>query len=63
MSEKFNLTWHTFVTHGRELFKELMETQQYSDVTLVSDDNFTFKAHKFMLSACSPVFKNILDQI
>ena len=62
MSEKFNLTWHTFTEHRKELFRELMETQLYSDVTLVSDDQHTFKVHKFMLSACSSVFKNILDQ-
>jgi len=62
MSEKFNLTWHTFMSHGIDLFRGLMETQQYSDVTLVSDDQHNFKAHKFMLSACSSVFKNIFDQ-
>ena len=50
------------MSHGTELFKELLETQQYSDVTLVYDDEYSFKAHKFMLSACSSVFKNILDQ-
>ena len=30
------------------------------DVTLVSDDLVCLKAHKFVLSACSPVLKDIL---
>merc|ERR1711873_89221 len=31
------------------------------DVTLVSDDQTQFKAHKIVLSACSPVFKKIIE--
>jgi len=61
MSEKFNLTWHTFASHGKDLFRNLMETQEYSDVTIVSDDQHQYKAHKFILSECSTVFKNILS--
>ena len=61
MSEKFNLTWHTFASHGQDLFRNLFETQEFSDVTLVSDDHHQYKVHKFILSACSTVFKNILN--
>merc|ERR1712126_9874 len=32
----------------------------FADVTLVSDELTPFEAHKFVLSACSPVFKEIL---
>merc|ERR1719318_2455492 len=32
----------------------------FSDVTLVSDDQIQFHAHKFVLSACSPVLKDLL---
>ena len=60
MGEKFNLTWHTFSSHGKELFKNLMETQEFTDVTLISDDQHQYKVHKFILSACSTVFRNIL---
>ena len=34
--------------------------KQYADVTLVSDDQKQFKAHKIVLSACSPVLKTML---
>jgi len=61
MSEKYNLTWQTFASHGQELFRNLMETQEFSDVTLVSDDQHQYKVHKFILSECSTVFQNILS--
>jgi len=60
MGEKFNLTWHTFILHGQDLFKNLFESQEFSDVTLISDDQHQYKVHKFVLSACSTVFRNIL---
>ena len=61
MSEKFNLIWQTFPLHGKNLFQQLMETGKYSDVTLVSDDQHIFKAHKFVLSSCSTFFETIFD--
>jgi len=60
MGEKFNLTWHTFSSHGQDLFKNLMETQEFTDVTLISDDQHQYRVHKFILSACSTVFRKIL---
>ena len=60
MGKKFNLTWHTFSSHGQELFRDLMESQEFSDVTLVSDDQHQYRVHKFILSACSTVFRKIL---
>ena len=38
------------------MFKDLYEEERLSDVTLVSDDQTQFK-----VSACSPVFKKIID--
>ena len=37
-----------------------METQEFTDVTLISDDLHQYKVHKFILSACSTAFKKIL---
>lgn len=42
-----------------ELFDFFTESK-YHDVTLVSDEQVPFKAHKFVLSACSPVMKSLL---
>ena len=36
-------------------------TSHFTDVTLVTDDKKTIRAHRNILSACSPVFKNILQ--
>ena len=60
MEEKFNLTWHTFSSHGQELIKNLLDTQKFTDVTLISDDQQQYRVHKFILSACSTVFEKIL---
>ena len=61
MAEKFTLNWHTFSEHLQLMFKDLYEEGKNSDVTLVSDDQTQFKAHKIVLSACSPVFKKIIN--
>ena len=60
MGKKFNLAWHTFSSHGKELFQDLLESQEFTDVTLVSDDQHQYKVHKFILSASSTVFNKIL---
>ena len=62
MSEKFNVAWQSFMSHGKDMLRQIMETQKYSDVTLVTDDQQQFNTHKFILSACSSVFKDIFDK-
>ena len=49
MAEKFSLNWHTFVDHTSELFDDLYSSKRYADITLVSDDQTKFIAHKFVL--------------
>ena len=61
MIEKYTLNWPTFTEHLQLVFKDLYEEGKHSDVTLVCDDQTRFKAHKIVLSACSPVFKKIID--
>ena len=43
------------------MFRDLYQEGRHKDVTLVSDDQTLFKAHKIVLSACSPVLKKIID--
>ena len=40
----------------------LLTTGESSDVTLVSDDQVKYKAHKFILKQCSKVFESILEE-
>ena len=55
------LNWHTFANHLQLFFKDLYQEGEYYDVTLVSEDQTQFKAHKIVLSASSPVLKKIID--
>ena len=61
--EQFNLNWHTYSEHLREMMENLMNSHKSADVTLVCNDKTKFKAHKFVLSACSPVFQSIIDDL
>ena len=60
MDEKYDLKWKTFNDHLVEVFRNLGEEGHFADVTLVSDDQIQTKAHKVVLSACSPVLKTLL---
>ena len=48
-----------FHSHVSSSFQDLYSMKAFSDVTLVSDDQTQFQAHKSVLSACSPVMKSI----
>ena len=61
--EKYNLNWHTYSDHLREMLHEMMKSNELTDVTLISDDKKQFKAHKIVLSACSSVFKSIINDL
>ena len=41
--------------------KDMMTTSDFADVTLVTDDKQQIRAHRNILSVCSPVFKNIFQ--
>ena len=56
----FSLRWKYFHTNISSSLKDLYTETSSTDVTLVSDDQIQFQAHKFVLSACSPVLKNLL---
>ena len=58
--DKCNLTWHKYSDHLRETMQGMLISDSFTDVTLVSDDKQSIKAHRNILSACSPVFENIL---
>ena len=58
-AEKFCLRWNDFEANISEAFKELRDDKDFFDVTLACDDN-QMEAHKVIISACSPWFRNIL---
>ena len=58
--DKYHFLWNDFSKHLSSMFRDLAQSSEYADVTLVSDDRKQSYAHKFVLSACSPVFKMML---
>ena len=58
--EKYTLTWHSCTDHLKNALKEMMTSSEFADVTLVTDDKQQIRAHRNILSAASPVLKNIL---
>ena len=58
-SEKFCLQWNEFESNISIAFQELRDDKDFFDVTLACDDD-QIQAHKVILSACSPFFRNIL---
>ena len=57
-TEKFCLRWNDFESNISEAFRELREEKDFFNVTLACDDD-QLQAHKVILSACSPFFRNI----
>ena len=41
-------------------YRELLDYQEMTDITLACDDDSSIEAHKFILSASSPFFRNII---
>merc|ERR1719427_2231148 len=58
--ETFCLSSKNFQSQLQTILKELFTENTFADVTLVSDDQIQIPAHKFVLSDCSPVLKNLL---
>jgi len=59
-AKMFRLTCNDFENNVFKAFKDLLIEEEYLDVTLASDGDKQIKAHKLILSAFSPVFKNLL---
>ena len=55
-----NITAHNFQVQYLARLKSLYEEKTLTDVTLVSDDQKHFLAHRVVLATISPVFSSIL---
>ena len=58
--EMLSFNWYNQAAHLKKILQELRSDDSFSDVTLVTDDKKSIRAHKNILSACSPVFQAIL---
>merc|ERR1719278_537688 len=58
-SEKFCLRWNDFESNVSTAFPDLREEKDFFDVTLACEDS-QLQAHKVIIAACSPFFRDIL---
>ncbi|XP_054711751.1 protein tramtrack, beta isoform-like isoform X2 [Uloborus diversus] len=58
MSQQFCLKWNNHTTNMLQVFESLLSTEALVDVTLACD-GLSLKAHKMVLSACSPFFQSL----
>ena len=59
-SEKFCLKWNDFQENISSSFRTFHNNPDFSDVTLVSEEDKQIEAHRVILSACSPFFNSLL---
>ncbi|KAJ8956883.1 hypothetical protein NQ318_014300 [Aromia moschata] len=60
-SKHFCVKWTRFQTNILSAFESLQNSEDLADVTLTCD-GISVKAHKFILSACSPYFRTIFKE-
>ena len=61
-SQKYCIEWDQFESSLSRNYSQIRQDNNFSDVTLVSDDEDSFPAHKFVLAGSSSFFQNILKK-
>merc|ERR1719239_562028 len=59
-SEKLCLQWNDFKQNISASFGDLREDKEFTDITLACEDGQQVEAHKVVLAASSPFFKELL---
>merc|ERR1712204_64011 len=62
MTEKLCLKWNDFQENVSSAFGSLRDDIDFSNVTLACEDGQQVEAHKVILAASSPFFKNLLKR-
>lgn len=55
----FCLRWNNYQSNLTNVFDQLLQNESFVDVTLACADGHSVKAHKMVLSACSPYFQTL----
>ena len=58
-SERFCLKWNDFQENITNYYLDLRKDQEFSDVTLICENEQHVKAHKMILNASSPFFSTV----
>lgn len=59
-NQQFCLRWNNYQSNLLQVFDQLLQTESFVDVTL-SCEGHSVKAHRMVLSACSPYFQALLS--
>ena len=62
MSEKLCLQWNNFKENVNSAFETLRKDSDLTDVTLACEDGQQLEAHKVILAASSPFYRNIFKR-
>ena len=57
-----NVSWNDYKCETSKTFRNLRCDENFTDVTLVADDNQQIDAHRVILSASSPFFKTTFER-
>lgn len=58
-SQKYCLRWNNHQSNLLTVFDDLLQTEAFTDVSLVADNNQIIKCHKIVLAACSSYFQSL----
>ena len=60
-SNGYNFKWNTYSDHLKSMLHSLFTSPDFTDVTIVCDDQKQMSAHKAILSYCSPALMKIIQ--
>lgn len=58
-SQKYSLRWNNHRSNMLTVFGDLLQTEAFTDVSLVADSGRIIKCHKIVLAACSSYFQTL----
>ena len=59
--QQVQLDWNCFQNNLKDNNRSLFETKSFADITLVTEDMDTFKAHRSVLQGGSTIFRQLFE--
>ena len=56
----YNIVANQFENHSKRILSDMINSNEFTDVTFVCDEQKQVSAHKSIVSSCSPVLKTII---
>ena len=60
MDSEVCVTWNGYQKKEKSIFRHLLESSEFADINLVSEDGQQFKGHKAILGSPCPFFEDLL---